>query len=456
MRRILQSFASDTNGNFGVISAILSVPVIATAGLAIDFNLAIVEKTKLQAWADAAVLAAAATTSTSETEMRKVVEAHFKGGKSASLAESVSIEKVDYGSDGTIAVNISARMPLTLGKVLFEDGLPVTVSAIAQQGFSTPVDVSLVLDNTGSMSGRKLDDLKKASLSLVSTLEKANKGQVRLALVPFSNYVNVGLGRRRENWISVPKDYSETARVCTKSRPVLSKSGCKTVSKTGYNDGVPYTYNAEQCTTYTYGPEQTTCKDQVNTFRWNGCVGSRQSPLDQVDELKGIKYEGLLNEKCGAEILDLSSNMATVRKAINGMKAQNNTYIPAGILWGWTLLSEREPFTEAASLSASNVDRYMIVMTDGANTLKPVAPKHNADNSGATALKLTAKICENAKLDGITIFTVGVGDLGKETQDALAACASDAKYAFFADDTASLNGIFDKFAAAMMSPRLVR
>lgn len=451
---MFKHFFADVRGNFGVFSSILAVPIIATAGLAVDFSLALVEKTTVQGLADSAVLAAAASNSTSAAEIKKTVEDHFNGGSKGSVTETVSIKSVEYRADRTIAIEVAAEIPLTLGKVLFDKGFPVTVSAIAQQGFSTPVDVALVLDNTGSMSGEKLKDLKKASLSLVSVLEKANEGQVRLGLVPFSNYVNVGLDRRRESWISVPNDYSKTEKVCTKSRPLLSKSGCEQVSKTCSNDGVAYTYLAEQCSSYTYGPEQTTCRDKVTTFRWNGCVGSRKAPLDETDELQGQKYEGLLNENCGSAILALSSNMATVRKAIDGMKAQNNTYIPAGILWGWTVLSGREPFTEAAT-SSMVADRYMIIMTDGANTLRAAAPKHVGDNSGAVALRLTAKTCENAKLDGIKIFTVGVGDLGKETQEVLAACASDAKYALFADDTSSLDNIFKSFAVAMMSPRLV-
>ncbi len=73
-------------------------------------------------------------------------------------------------------------------------------SVIARQ--SGDMDVALVLDNTGSMRGRKLITLKKAAKDLVETLydSKTKDSEIKIGLVPFAQYVNVGMNNRNAWW----------------------------------------------------------------------------------------------------------------------------------------------------------------------------------------------------------------------------------------------------------------
>ncbi len=57
---MLQTFIRDRTGNFGIISALLMVPLIGAAGLAIDLTNAMTAKATLQAAADAAAVGAIA------------------------------------------------------------------------------------------------------------------------------------------------------------------------------------------------------------------------------------------------------------------------------------------------------------------------------------------------------------------------------------------------------------
>ena len=74
------------------------------------------------------------------------------------------------------------------------------------------MDVVLVLDSTGSMQGQKLDTLKRAARDLITHIydQDGAREKVKFGIVPFAEYVNVGLSNRNEPWIDVPSDYSET------------------------------------------------------------------------------------------------------------------------------------------------------------------------------------------------------------------------------------------------------
>ena len=64
-------------------------------------------------------------------------------------------------------------------------------------------EIALVLDNTGSMRGQKLTNLKDAATKLVDSLSSTTKdpNDLRIALVPFTMTVNVGPTYQTADWI---------------------------------------------------------------------------------------------------------------------------------------------------------------------------------------------------------------------------------------------------------------
>ncbi len=68
------------------------------------------------------------------------------------------------------------------------------------------IEVALVLDNTGSMaSANKINELKKASKSLISILETASveAGQIRISIVPYhTTRVKLSTSYRFDNWLT--------------------------------------------------------------------------------------------------------------------------------------------------------------------------------------------------------------------------------------------------------------
>src|ERR1700760_4900120 len=63
LQRFTSGFLADGRGNVAVISALAAVPVVAAIGCVVDYSTATMIKTKLQAAADAATLAAVSANS---------------------------------------------------------------------------------------------------------------------------------------------------------------------------------------------------------------------------------------------------------------------------------------------------------------------------------------------------------------------------------------------------------
>ena len=67
-------------------------------------------------------------------------------------------------------------------------------------------------------------------------------------------------------------------------------------------------------------------------------------------------------------ILPLTSSKTTVTSAIDAMVANGGTNIPEGLAWGWRTISSAAPFTEGVAESRKDIDKVVILLTDGFNT----------------------------------------------------------------------------------------
>lgn len=452
---ILSRMLRCKSGNFAVMTAFVATPLLLMTGVAIDYTSASAQRNSLQNAADAAVLYAASSGETDVAKLRLLAEKAFKGNLSASLQSSGRIDDFQVTPDHHISINASARAAVVMTRMIKPEGFNIAVMSQALAGTDDKIEVALVLDNTYSMIGQKLTDLKSASNSLVKIFEDLDKTKkkVKIAVVPFSRYVNVGVGNRSASWLTVPDDYTTTQNVCTTTKPVISQSGCTTTTKTGYNDGVPYTYKQTTCSSVTYGAPVTTCQNKTNSYSWTGCVGSRKSPFDVVDTTGDVKYTGLLNTTCGAALLPLSNDYTAIRSAISSMVANNETYIAPGILWGWNVLSPTDPFPQGLPYD-TGVKKFIILMTDGTNTVSPTYPTHTGTNV-ATSDSLMATVCKNVKAKQITVFTVGVGiDASSSTATELGKCASAPDKAVLVQDSSKLTATFQMIGSQIMAPRL--
>ncbi|HEX2146919.1 MAG TPA: pilus assembly protein TadG-related protein, partial [Pseudorhizobium sp.] len=166
MRAVFNRLWSEKSGNFGIMTALLAVPLTGAAGLAIDLTHALSLRTQLYAAADAAAVGAITANSPA------VAEAIAMQGDGAVTVGSPDGQKLFLGqmageledlpleiqvtvtkTAGVIESHVSfnAIMPTTFMKVLGHES--VTIGGAATARYQTPafMDFYMLLDNTPSM-----------------------------------------------------------------------------------------------------------------------------------------------------------------------------------------------------------------------------------------------------------------------------------------------------------------
>ena len=163
---MLGKFWRDRRGNFGMMTALVLVPIIGVAGLAIDINNALTVRTTLQAAADAAAIAAVGEVSAGVMQAmqmqsdgqlsaaiedaKKVFMGHAKMSGEYEL-KNFDVNVVKSGTQLKAVFTFDATVPTTLARIL---GQPdVTIAGKAEAVFQTDTfrDFYLLLDNTPSM-----------------------------------------------------------------------------------------------------------------------------------------------------------------------------------------------------------------------------------------------------------------------------------------------------------------
>ncbi|MBP0439269.1 pilus assembly protein [Tianweitania sediminis] len=188
------------------------------------------------------------------------------------------------------------------------------------------------------------------------------------------------------------------------------------------------------------------------------------------------RYKKGPNFGCVTEpISPLSNSYVSLKNSVRDLQARGNTNILEGVVWGMRALSPGEPFTEGASLEEEvGLQKIMIVLTDGANTLGNrghalgsiyssfgyladgrLGISSGGDTATNTAMNSkTSKACENAKKTGITVFTIRLEEPDVKTGSLLQDCATSPGHYFDAPSRAQLDGIFQSIQDKIVRVRI--
>lgn len=471
-------------GNVAMIFALALPVLVVMGGAALDLQRASVARSAAQDAADAAVLAAAASRSQDLGHMRGMVRDYLVENLDDRYLAGPPATEVDQPREAHLRVRLEGSAPTMFLGLIGVAEMPVVVTATAARGAAEEIELALVLDNTWSMSDRdargtrKIDALKAAARLLVEELMQDGGGKVRVGVVPYGDYVNVGVANRGQPWVSVPADRTTSSpRTC---RTITSERRCtrgapRTCTRTV--DGVRESYDCtpSTCTSHPVTPYERCTGGGVTRERWYGCVASRTEGVMRLNDTHPEKpYPGLLatRQNCLTPITPLTDRRNTVLSAIDGLIVnvggyRPSTYIPAGVIWGVNVLSPTAPFTDGEAYDDDNRQprKIMVLMTDGENTLRfdPSDGRHVAPsgsgNSGAQQLRATnddtAAICDYARSKQIEIYTVALAVSSSTARNLLEDCATDADHYFDARDTAALRDSFAAIAASINRVRLV-
>jgi Flp pilus assembly protein TadG len=451
-----KAFFGDINGNVSIMMAVAVVPLLAAAGAAIDMVHANNAQTALQSAVDAAALAGGTSGFHSHADLAALVNKYL-AENNANFSIS-STDTVDFGttpSTNNFFVRVNGTVKTDFMSLVGIPSMGLGAYSEVEKG-GQALELALVLDNTASMNSEgRLAALKISAKKLVDTVmtNKPAGAYVKIGIVPFSNYVNVGVGNRNKSWADVPVDYTDTTAVTYNSYPNAVYTNCHIVDHAYINDGVPAVWQENVCDVNAGTPVPVT---YFPTHTWNGCIGSRNDPLDVSIGTPSVKYPGIMDVGCPQPLTDLTDTQSTLNSQIDAMVATGDTYIPSGVLWGWNMLDSQQPITgakTAAEMANLKGVKAMVLMTDGDNTLSATYPTHNGSDAAAADAK-TAQLCTNMKADGISIFTVGFKVHKPSSLAMLAACASNSSQALTADNDAALLAAFDQIGASLAQIRV--
>jgi len=438
-------FKTDEKGNFAIMAAVTLAALVAGLAVSVDAANGQFAKQRLQDTTDAIALMVARGQIETQADLDAAANEYLLMKYPGAEGVNIRLENIKREGD-LVTISVSNKIPTYFTGIFGSSGMDI--GAASQALYSNRnLDIALVLDTTFSMNGSKMSNLKVAANNLVDTFGDFNNDSVRAAVVPFAQYVNVGMSRRNANWLDVPAD-----QVIDYIRSdVVSRTNCRTVANNGTRDGVPVGGTRQKCDVVR-GPEY----EASWTATWRGCVGSRFAPNHERVDFGGNRIPGILNSqgRCGEELQPLTKNMNKVKQTINAMSADGNTYIPAGLAWGWRTLDNRQPLVEAASGSDGETDKVMVIMTDGKNFKSKDGILHNMNDGGNNADTTTRRLCDRIKNDDIKVFTIAYEVNDTPTRNLLRNCATSNDSYFNATNAAELNAAFETIGNSLNELRI--
>jgi cyclophilin family peptidyl-prolyl cis-trans isomerase len=174
------------------------------------------------------------------------------------------------------------------------------------------------------------------------------------------------------------------------------------------------------------------------------------------------------NKYCPQAVTPLTNVKSTLLPRIQSMVAVGNTHVNVGAIWGWRVISRDPPFTEGVAYGTPNVNKAVVIMTDGDNTHANstyTAYGYLSDGILGTTNSTTAsnildtrlsEVCTNMKQVGIIIYTITLSLNDSGTQNLYRACATDPSKYFNSPSSAELQGAFRAIGAELSNLRIAQ
>jgi Flp pilus assembly protein TadG len=345
------TFARSEDGSLIVFGLVLFVLMCMIGGLAVDVMRYEQRRTNMQQTLDRSVLAAASMTQTLDAE--SVVNDYFT---KAGLVDELDSVTVDSGLNYRIVTG-SASSPLEpiFMQMIGVDEMDVSANSTAEQRISN-VEVSLVLDISGSMAGSRINNLRPAAKEFVtSVLGTAEQGRVSLSIIPYNAQVNIG----------------KTMMDAFNVDDTQSSSFCMELP-----DSVFSTNEISRTTSF---------KQNAHFDPYNYTSGS-----------SNLLYN--CPPQTGNVVTPLTYSETTLHNAINNLVVGGNTSIDLGVKWGAYLLNKNSNGVIQHLVQNGKVDsafndrpldpatadvlKVLVVMTDGENTTEyKINDPYNSGNS---------------------------------------------------------------------------
>jgi Flp pilus assembly protein TadG len=431
--KVFRRFLTDASGQFAILAALTSVPLLMGVGLAVDYSNILRLKSELQTAVDSAVLAVA-----HEADQIDNAKAYEIAAKFLQSNLSMGFSNLSVVRSGT-AVEISADVtaPVHFGGLFGFSTVGLNAKAATEIVYVN-YEIALALDTTGSMAGGKLQAMKDAVSGLIDTMAAQNKrsGGLKFALVPFSSKVNVGahfgpeynpdgtVMRAPAAWIDAlaksPVSQSDldpgVSRFAVMRNLGVAWEGCMEARAStpanpyDVNDAEPKLSDPETLFIPAFASDEPDSGSFANSYLPDGVATITQGTAAErmarygavySGTFKGLNFPNQIQESLGwtvktpdlsnqtffagypvpkgpnfgcdvQPIAPLSSDFNALKSKVNSLQALGSTNIIEGAAWGWRVLSSRLPFAEGQPETNRGVRKILVLLTDGTNNIGPI------------------------------------------------------------------------------------
>lgn len=503
-RECASRFLRDKAGNVVLLFGLSLVPILGFIGGSIDFAYSYRIRAHLQNALDAAALAAGremgmtSSESSAEDIANDVLQANLGPDFPSGVTANFNI------ADGAVTATANINVDTFLLGAIGIDHFSVAVSSMINIAGGT-FEVVMALDNSGSMSGSKIGDLKNAAKNLVNILfsSQLSSEHVTIGLVPFAATVKIGTQYAGETWMDLAGDSSihkehfdsdVTRWEMFDAIPNVSWGGCVEVRPSPHDvtDSEPSVSNPSSLFVPLFAPDEPdTSGPYYNNYLDDddgACEWWVSGGTNYERQRRTCKYSGEFadtslangtrrgpNHLCDSQpVQPLTNNQSQITSAIDAMNAYGGTNIIEGVMWGWRLLSPGLPFAEGKAYGTENHTKILILMSDGANWHGSLnnhndswfnAYGYHAQNrlgsSGGSTSQLvatmntrTGQACNNAKAQGIVIYSLALEISDQTTEDLLRNCASSPSRFFTIEDSDALDDVFEAIAKEIQKLRI--
>ena len=456
LARPLAKFWRDTRANIAIVFAFGATAMIGAVGGGIDYSRAVSVGAQVQSALDSGVLAASSLTQSRDPQA--VVDSYVR----AALADHPEyIEGMTLTVNSAVATNsrvVDAQLvidvPTTLLGVVGINDMRIVRTASALEE-ARNIEISLVLDVSGSMNGSKISALRTAATEFVEVMLASNPELTSISVIPYNGGVRlpasvndslIGAGSQNERRQSgCPEIVFDNSWQLTQDgvfddlRDALS--GLR-------NQMIPTLVNLP--------------RNEFAWLEWNG------------QDMKANRSSSFCPRDTAASVF-LSENEGTLTNLISGLQAGGNTGLDIATTWGARALDPAWRGRIGGSFPDRPADygdnetmKIMVVMTDGAVTPQYRTEEYRyRDRRGRwqdgwrwyevyntqQARTNMAAACDAAEDNGVHVYTIAFQLSGQIHRSLMENCASQPSN-FYNVENLDISSAFSAIAASINSLRL--